>query len=121
MATAVPIPQFGNTVEDCIVTRWFTRKGNSVSTGEVIAEIETDKTTFEINAPVDGTVLETFFEEGAVVPVFTNLCVIGDAGENVESFRPGFVVAPPASASAREESLASSGETRSAPSLFWSP
>src|SRR5688572_15495871 len=98
MATAVQIPQFGNTVEDCIVTRWFTRKGNAVSTGHVIAEIETDKTTFEINAPIDGTVLETFFEEGAIVPVFTNLCVIGDAGESLDSFRPGSAAAPPAPA-----------------------
>ena len=71
MATAVEVPQFGNTVEECIITRWITQEGSEVSAGEVIAEIETDKTTFEITAPVNGTVLAMFFEEGAGVPVFT--------------------------------------------------
>ena len=47
--------------------------------GEIIAEIETDKATFELAAPVDGTLLGAFFEEGALVPVFTNICVIGNA------------------------------------------
>ncbi len=112
MATAVQVPQFGTTVEECIVTRWFTRKGSTVTAGEVIAEIETDKTTFEINAPVDGTLLEMFFDEGAVVPVFTNLCVIGSDGESVEGFRPASPAgALHASASARGGSRASSGET----------
>jgi pyruvate dehydrogenase E2 component (dihydrolipoamide acetyltransferase) len=54
----------------------------------VVAEIETDKATFEVTAPADGTVLETFFEEGALAPVFTNLFVIGEAGESVDAFRP---------------------------------
>jgi pyruvate dehydrogenase E2 component (dihydrolipoamide acetyltransferase) len=54
----------------------------------VVAEIETDKTTFEVTAPVGGKLLATFFEEGAVVPVFTNFFVVGDAGENAEAFRP---------------------------------
>lgn len=82
------MPQLGNTVEECIVTRWVRRKGDAVSTGDVVAEIETDKTTFEITAPVEGTVLATFFEEGALVPVFTNLFVIGNPGESVDAFRP---------------------------------
>jgi pyruvate dehydrogenase E2 component (dihydrolipoamide acetyltransferase) len=88
MATAVQVPQLGNTVEECLITRWVKRKGDSVCSGEVVAEIETDKTTFEITAPVSGTVLETFFEEGALVAVFTNLCVIGNEGESVARFRP---------------------------------
>jgi len=107
MATAVQVPQFGNTVEQCIVTRWFTRKGSSVSAGDVIAEIETDKTTFEINAPVDGTVLETFYEEGAVVPVFANLCVIGTEGESAETSGSRAGLPPPiANVSPRARRLA---------------
>ena len=47
------------------------------------------RATFEITAPVGGTVLETFFEEGALVPVFTNCVVIGAPGESVDAFRPG--------------------------------
>lgn len=84
MATTVEVPQLGNTVEECLITRWVKRKGDSVAEGEVVAEIETDKTTFEVTAPVAGTLLETFFEEGALVPVFTKLFVIGRVGERVE-------------------------------------
>jgi pyruvate dehydrogenase E2 component (dihydrolipoamide acetyltransferase) len=85
------MPQLGNTVEECLLTRWLKQTGDAVSAGDMIAEIETDKTTFEVTAPVDGTVLATFFEEGALVPVFTNIFVIGDPGESVDQFRPGGV------------------------------
>jgi pyruvate dehydrogenase E2 component (dihydrolipoamide acetyltransferase) len=85
MATVIELPQLGNTVEECLVTRWFKQKGDVVRAGEAVAEIETDKATFEITASVDGTVLDTFVEAGAIVPVFTRLCVIGDAGESISS------------------------------------
>jgi pyruvate dehydrogenase E2 component (dihydrolipoamide acetyltransferase) len=88
MATPVEVPKLGNTVEECLIGKWLRHKGQAVSAGEVVVEIETDKTTFEVAAPVSGTLLETFFEEGALVPVFTNLFVVGDPGEGVEAFRP---------------------------------
>lgn len=81
MATPVEVPKVGNTMEECIVARWLKQKGDSVSAGDVIAEIETDKTTVEISAPVAGTILEVDFEEGAIAPVFQRLCLIGQAGE----------------------------------------
>jgi pyruvate dehydrogenase E2 component (dihydrolipoamide acetyltransferase) len=89
MATPVEVPKLGNSVEECIIGRWVKRPGDAVAAGDVVAEIETDKTTFEVTAPVGGKLLATFFEEGAVVPVFTNFFVVGDAGENAEVFRPG--------------------------------
>jgi pyruvate dehydrogenase E2 component (dihydrolipoamide acetyltransferase) len=88
MATPVELPKSGNTVEECVIARWVKRKGDVVSAGEVVAEIETDKATFELTAPVDGTILDTFFEEGAIVPVFTTVCVVGRAGESVAKFAP---------------------------------
>jgi pyruvate dehydrogenase E2 component (dihydrolipoamide acetyltransferase) len=102
MATAVELPQLGNTVEECLVTRWFKRAGDTVTAGEVVAEIETDKTTFEITAPVDGTVLARFVEEGAVVPVFTKLLVIGEEGESVEPETPASRPEPPREGAAAE-------------------
>jgi pyruvate dehydrogenase E2 component (dihydrolipoamide acetyltransferase) len=85
--TPVEVPKVGNTVEECMVGEWRKHKGDQVTAGEVIAEIETDKTTFEITAPVSGTILEVFFAQGEYVPVFTHLCVIGEPGETVS--RPG--------------------------------
>jgi pyruvate dehydrogenase E2 component (dihydrolipoamide acetyltransferase) len=89
MATPVEAPKLGNSVEECLISRWVKHKGESVSAGDVVAEIETDKATFEVTSPVDGVLLESFFDEGALVPVFTNIFVVGKAGEDVESLRPG--------------------------------
>jgi pyruvate dehydrogenase E2 component (dihydrolipoamide acetyltransferase) len=88
MATPVEAPKLGNTVEECLVAKWVKRKGDRVSAGETVVEIETDKATFEVTAPVTGALLETFFAEGALAPVFTNLFVIGEPGEDAEAFRP---------------------------------
>src|SRR3954462_4948294 len=95
MATPVEAPKLGNTVEECIVSKWRKQKGESVSAGEVVVDIETDKATFELPSPVDGTLLEIFFEEGALVPVFTNLFVVGAMGETVDEFRPGASIGAP--------------------------
>ena len=88
MATPVELPKSGNTVEECLIGRWVKREGDVVAAGDVVAEVETDKATFEIIAPVGGTMLATFFGAGALVPVFTTVCVIGAAGEDIEAFRP---------------------------------
>ena len=115
MATAVEVPKLGNTVEECLIAKWRKHKGDRVSAGEVVAEIETDKATFEVTAPVDGTLLETFFEEGTLVPVFTNLFVIGEAGENVpEQHRSSFQATRCASAPARTTPKMAARDTRRA-------
>ena len=88
MATPVELPKSGNTVEECVISRWVKQAGDAVSPGDVLAEVETDKATFEITAPVGGTLLATFFPEGALVPVFTTVCVIGEPGEAVASPEP---------------------------------
>jgi len=51
MATPVEVPKLGNTVEECLIAKWRKHKGEQVSAGEVVAEIETDKATFEVTAP----------------------------------------------------------------------
>src|SRR5215469_7151281 len=83
MAISVEVPKLGNTVEECIVSRWCKWPGELVAAGDVVAEIETDKATFEVTAPSAGTLLEQFFEEGGVAPVFARLFVIGEPGEIV--------------------------------------
>jgi pyruvate dehydrogenase E2 component (dihydrolipoamide acetyltransferase) len=88
MATPVEMPKLGNTVEECLLTRWCKHAGDSVAEGELLAEIETDKATFELTAPVAGTLLGVFFSEGDLVPVFTNVCVLGEPSESIEPFKP---------------------------------
>jgi pyruvate dehydrogenase E2 component (dihydrolipoamide acetyltransferase) len=85
MAISVEVPKLGNTVEECIISRWCKRPGELVAAGDVVAEIETDKATFEVTAPSAGTLLAQFFEEGGVAPVFARLFVIGEPGETVSA------------------------------------
>src|SRR5271170_6502082 len=114
MATAVEMPKLGNTVEDCLLATWHKHEGDDVRAGDLIAEIETDKTNFDLTAPVDGVLLEAFFEEGALVPVFTPICAIGAKGESTEGLRPH--VATPAPSTGRGGRASSSVDERAGPS-----
>jgi pyruvate dehydrogenase E2 component (dihydrolipoamide acetyltransferase) len=88
MATVVTMPRQGQSVEACIITKWFKKKGEQVTAGEIIFSYETDKAAFDMEAPVSGTVLEIFSGEGEEVPVLANVAVIGTEGEETSSFRP---------------------------------
>src|SRR5205823_2896852 len=94
MPTLVEVPKLGNTVEECIIARWEKRKGDTVAAGDLVAEIETDKATFEVTAPVGGTILETCFETGALAPVFATLFIVGDPGEAPAAPVPAETSAP---------------------------
>jgi len=89
------MPKLGNTVEECLLARWYKQCGDTIAEGEPIAEIETDKATFELMAPAGGTLLGTFFETGDLVPVFATVCVVGTPGEDIEKFRPRKIPAAP--------------------------
>lgn len=88
MATAVVMPRQGNSVEECLLVGWKKRQGEQVAQGEALAEIETDKASFTLEAPAAGVLLEIFVPEGQLAPVLTNVAAIGAAGESVESLRP---------------------------------
>lgn len=95
MVTPIEMPKLGNTVEECLIGRWRRQPGETVTAGEIIADIETDKATFELPSPVGGTVLAVFFGAGDLVPVYTNICVVGSPGEPVEAFGPKSAPAAP--------------------------
>jgi pyruvate dehydrogenase E2 component (dihydrolipoamide acetyltransferase) len=88
MAIAVIMPKQGQSVETCIITKWFRKKGESVSVGDILFSYETDKAAFDLESPGDGILLELFFDEGAEVPVLANVAVIGKTGEETDSFNP---------------------------------
>ena len=60
MATPIEMPKLGNSVEECLIARWHKQEGDTVLQGDILAEIETDKATFELTASVSGTLLGTF-------------------------------------------------------------
>jgi pyruvate dehydrogenase E2 component (dihydrolipoamide acetyltransferase) len=103
MATAVIMPKQGQSVETCIITKWYKSKGEKVSVGDVLFSYETDKAAFDLESSFEGVLLEIFFEEGAEVPVLVTVAAIGISGENTDSFNPGHSNASAAS----EASIAS--------------
>jgi len=86
MATVIIMPKQGQSVETCIITKWFRKKGEKVSTGDILFSYETDKAAFDLEAPADGILLETYYAEGAEVPVLSNVAVIGNEGESAGTF-----------------------------------
>lgn len=77
MATPVIMPKQGQSVESCIITRWFKNTGDRVIKNDILLSYETDKAAFDLESPADGILLEIFFGEGDEVPVLQNIAVIG--------------------------------------------
>ncbi|MEN6635364.1 MAG: dihydrolipoamide acetyltransferase family protein [Clostridiaceae bacterium] len=88
MATPVIMPRQGQSVESCIITEWKKKVGDKVAVGDVLFSYETDKSTFEEQAKVDGTLLAVFYNAEDDVPVLLNVAVIGNPGESFAEFAP---------------------------------
>jgi pyruvate dehydrogenase E2 component (dihydrolipoamide acetyltransferase) len=88
MATSILMPKQGNSVESCLIVAWKKQKGDSVQAGEVLCEVETDKAVMDVESTASGVLLETFFPEGADVPVQTVIAVVGNPGESVAEYLP---------------------------------
>ena len=88
MATLVIMPRQGQSVESCVITSWAKKKGDAVAEGDTLFSYETDKSSFDENATVAGTLLEVFCEEGDDVPCLDPVCIIGTPGEDVSSLIP---------------------------------
>src|SRR5256712_4937039 len=75
------MPKLSDTITEGTLVSWKKKKGDKVSAGEVIAEIETDKATMEWESPEDGTLAEIYVEEGGKVNVGDKIGFIGGEGE----------------------------------------
>lgn len=91
MAEPVIMPRQGQSVESCIFSEWFVKKGEKVSQGDLLFAYETDKAAFEQEAPADGILLAIFAEEGDEIPVLDVIAVIGKEGESIDEFVPSGV------------------------------
>ena len=75
------MPKLSDTMTEGTLVAWKKKKGDKVSAGEVIAEIETDKATMEWESPDDGTLTEIYVQEGEKVNVGDKIAFIGEEGE----------------------------------------
>ena len=92
----VIMPQLGETVTEGTVTRWYKKVGDAIRADEALFDIETDKVSTEIPAPVGGVLAEILAQEGATVKVGARLAVIREAGSVAvsPSNKPVAAVAP---------------------------
>ncbi|WP_109832807.1 2-oxo acid dehydrogenase subunit E2 [Reichenbachiella versicolor] len=84
MAEVIKMPKMSDTMEEGVIASWLKKVGDQVSSGDILAEVETDKATMELESYEDGTLLYIGVEEKAAVPVDGVIAIIGDAGENVD-------------------------------------
>lgn len=84
-ATVVRMPKMSDTMEEGTLVSWQKKVGDKVKSGDILAEVETDKATMELEAYEDGTLLYVGIKEGEAVPVDGIIAVIGEEGSNVEA------------------------------------
>jgi pyruvate dehydrogenase E2 component (dihydrolipoyllysine-residue acetyltransferase) len=77
----IQMPKLSDTMTEGTLVAWKKKKGDKVSAGEVLAEIETDKATMEWESPEDGTLAEIYIQEGGKVNVGDKIAFIGSEGE----------------------------------------
>ncbi len=93
MAEIVSMPKLGFDMAEGTLVRWVKNEGDAIAKGDVLAEIETDKATVEVESSFTGVVARHLVEAGAIVPVGTPIAVIGAEGEEVKDV-PGLSGAP---------------------------
>ena len=76
MKVSVKIPKVGLTVDEVEFREWSLKVGDLVQHGQTLAIVESDKTSFDVPAPVDGKVVETFVDPGQMVSVGDVICVL---------------------------------------------
>ena len=83
MATNLNMPQMGYDMQEGTLVRWLKSAGDSVSLGDAVAEIETDKAVVEFESTAEGVLLELLVEEGTTVAVGESIATVGTEGETV--------------------------------------
>ncbi|MDQ3006100.1 MAG: 2-oxo acid dehydrogenase subunit E2 [Chloroflexota bacterium] len=99
MPETINMPKLGFDMAEGTLIRWVKQVGENINKGDVLAEIETDKATVEVESPASGVVLQHMVDQGSVVPVNAPIAVVGNAGEKVDA-----PAAAPAAAPQKTES-----------------
>ena len=104
MAEIVRMPKLSDTMTEGVVAAWHKKVGDVVESGELLAEIETDKATMEFESFQDGVLLHIGVQTGDAAPVDGVLCILGKKGENIKKLladeaKADAAPAPPASES----------------------
>ena len=85
MAQIITMPRLSDTMTEGVVATWLKKVGDTIKTGDILAEIETDKATMEFESFHDGVLLHIGIQEGQSAPVDSSLAIIGKSGEDIST------------------------------------
>jgi pyruvate dehydrogenase E2 component (dihydrolipoamide acetyltransferase) len=94
MATVITMPRLSDTMTEGVVATWLKKVGDTIKTGEILAEIETDKATMEFESFYDGVLLHIGIQEGESAPVDSLLAIVGKQGEDISGLINGNPTTP---------------------------
>src|SRR3984885_15390776 len=101
MAEVILMPRLSDTMTEGVIAAWHKKVGDPVKKGELLAEVETDKATMDLESYKDGTLLYTGTDKGGKIQVNDLLAIIGAPGEDITSLvKGGAAAAAPAPAQA---------------------
>ncbi len=112
-ATVIRMPKMSDTMTEGVIVAWHKKEGDTVKSGDVLAEVETDKATMDLEAYEEGTLLYVGVKEGESVAVDAIIAVVGEKGANFKVLIDGNGSASPApakSATANNGNEAATGE-----------
>jgi pyruvate dehydrogenase E2 component (dihydrolipoamide acetyltransferase) len=117
MAEVILMPRLSDTMTEGVIAAWHKKVGDSVKKGELLAEVETDKATMDLESYKDGTLLYTGTDKGGKIQVNDLLAIIGAPGEDISSLvkSPSASAAPAASAAPTPSATSAPATTSPAP------
>jgi pyruvate dehydrogenase E2 component (dihydrolipoamide acetyltransferase) len=120
MAEVVKMPKMSDTMTEGVLAKWHKKVGDKIKSGDLLAEIETDKATMDFESFQDGTILYLGVQEGAAVPVDGVIAVLGKDGEDYKAAldaagTPPAAEAPKAEAPAEDKKEAAPAAAAPAP------
>lgn len=119
MAEVIRMPKMSDTMTEGVIVSWLKNVGDAVKPGDILAEVETDKATMELENFVKGTLLHIGIPAGGSVPVDALIAIIGNAGEDISALLSGSPAAATPIASAEtttDNVLVAPTQTESTPS-----
>src|SRR5690606_19566721 len=85
MAEVVRMPKMSDTMTEGVIAKWHKKVGDKVSSGDLVAEVETDKATMDFESYQEGTLLYIGPKEGEAVPIDAVIAILGEEGEDYEA------------------------------------
>ncbi|MGI9544652.1 MAG: biotin/lipoyl-containing protein, partial [Cyclobacteriaceae bacterium] len=108
MAEVIRMPKMSDTMEEGVIASWLVKEGDTVKSGDILAEVETDKATMELESYEDGVLLHIGVGEKEAVPVDGVIAIIGEKGENIDELLSKSETPSESNGSAQAESVTAS-------------